>query len=227
MALARLALAAPIAAVILGCGAGAPPPAAGAAARPDGSTEPGSFQGTRWGTYHSKRFELSLGLPGGADWKIDDHRSAWLRATHAPTQSSIGLRIWGEDRNVTRSSCYARAREWDPELPDVEATTLIDDRTRSLFGSREARVAVGVLGGDATNPTRGFVVAVSADIRRCIVVAFRTQVRGPSAEDEVADRLVIMADKVLPSVKLDQSFTLSREPAIPPPAAPGGAFGGF
>src|SRR5258706_1806931 len=224
MAHARLVLAGSVAVVMFGCGGSGASPAAEPDARRGFAAEPlGSFQGTRWGTYHSKRFELSLGLPDGAGWKIDDHRSAWLRATHSPTQSSIGLRTWGEEGNVTRSSCYARAREWDPELPDLDAMTLIDDRTRLLFGSRDVRVAVGIVAGNATAPaTGGIVVAVSADVRRCIVLAFRTQVRGPSSQDEVADRLVIVADKVLPSLKLDQSFTPSREPAIPPPAAPGG-----
>jgi hypothetical protein len=42
----------------------------------------------------------------------------------------------------------------------------------------------------------------------------------------VADRLAIVADRVLPSMKLDQSFTPSREPVMPPPAGPGGTLGG-
>jgi hypothetical protein len=167
-----------------------------------------------------------MGLPDGATWKIDDHRSGWLRATHEPTHSALLLRTWAEDSNVTRKACYARAREWEPRLPDVDAAPLIDDKTRPLLGSRDARVAVGVLvrGGPAP-VTGGFVVAIVGDVRRCAVVAYQTEASGQLAEDEVADRLAIVSDRLLPSMKADQSFAPSREPAIPLPGAAGGAGG--
>jgi hypothetical protein len=214
--------------VVFGCGGSGGLPAAEPDARRGLPAESiGSFQGTRWGTFHSKRFELSLGLPDGGAWKIDDHRTAWLRATHASTRSSFSLRSWTEDMNVTRKSCYARARTWEPGLPDLEGQLLIDDKVRVLLGTHDARVAVGVDARADPDPvTGGFVVAIVGDIRRCVVVAFETETRGAAAQDEVADRLAIVADRVLPSMKLDQSFTPSREPVMPPPAGPGGTLGG-
>jgi hypothetical protein len=215
-----------MAVVTFGCAGSAPPPAASADAR--GEPPNGTFQGTRWGTFHSKRFEMSIGLPDGAAWKIDDHRSGWLRAEHPGTRSTFALRFWSEADNVTRKGCYARAREWDPELPDLEAQALIDDRMRPWLGFRDARVAVGVAVRPGSAPaTGGFVVAIVGDVRRCALAAFRTEAEGAAAQDEVADRLVVVSDRVLPSMKLDQSFTPSREPARPLPGASGGPGGGL
>jgi len=209
------------------CGASAPAPASQPGPAPAASTDAlASFEGTHWGTYHSKRFEVSLDLPDGASWKIDDHRSPWMRATHEATRSTLLLRSWSEDQNVTRQACYARAREWEPSLPDLEMSPLIDDSMRKLMGDKDARVAVGVAPPAAPGAmTGGFVLTVVGSVRRCLVVAFQTQAGGPSAGDEVAGRLALVADRLLPSLKSDQSFAPSREPLTGSPVAPGGAGG--
>jgi hypothetical protein len=226
MAHARVVRCAPLAVLIVGCAGTEAVPAAAVTPAPAPVETHGSFQGARWGTFHSKRFELSLGLPDGSTWKIDDHRSGWLRATHAPTRSALLVRAWSETENVTRKACYARARQWESGLPDLDAQPLIDDQMRSLLGYRDAaRVAVGVLvRGGAEPATGGFVVAIVGEIRRCFLVAFQTEASGAAAQDEVADRLAIVSDRLLPSMKLDQSFTPSREPAMLSPG-PGGAGG--
>lgn len=121
---------------------------------------------------------------------------------------------------MTRKGCYARAREWDPRLPDLDGAALIDDGLRPLLKNQDARVAVGVVAAPALS-TGGFVVAIAGAIRRCMVVVFQTEARGPAAQDEVADRLVLVSDRLLPSLALDQSFAPSREP-VTGPLAPGG-----
>jgi len=201
--------------IVAGCGASAPVASSPSGPTPVASAEaPATFEGTRWGTFHSKRFELSLGLPDGSSWKIDDHRSPWMRADHEATHSTILLRSWSEGENVTRKACYARAREWAPSLPDLESLSLIDDGTRKLVGDKDARVAVGVVPAAPGASTGGFVVAVVGSVRRCIVLAFQTETSGPTAADEVAGSLALIADRLLPSLKLDQSFAPSREPLM-------------
>ena len=222
MAHARVAV---IAAVVFisACGS-APQPAAETA--PSSSALPSSktFDGTAWATFHSKRFELSLRLPDGPAWRIDDHRSPWLRATHEGTRSKIVLRSWREDENVTRGACYARARAWDPSLPDLDALRLLEDGVRPL-DSQSARVIVGLAGAADAPSIGGFVLAIVGEVRRCLVVAYETEAKGAAAEGEVADRLAIVADRLLPAIKLDQSFAPSREPAMPSRPGPGGAGG--
>jgi hypothetical protein len=177
-----------------------------------------------WATFHSKRFELSLRLPDGKAWRIDDHRSPWLRATHDGTRSKIALRGWREEENVTRGGCYARARGWDPTLPDLDASRLLDDAVRPL-DAQSARVIVGLVGAAEAPSIAGFVLAIVGDVRRCLLVAYQTEAQGPAAEGDVADRLAIVADRLLPTIKLDQRFAPSREPAIPSRPGPGGPGG--
>jgi hypothetical protein len=215
------------------CGS-APPPLAAESAATAALPASKSFDGTAWATFHSKRFELSLRLPDGPAWRIDDHRSPWLRATHEGTRSKIALRSWREDENVTRSACYARARGWDPSLPDLDASRLLDDAVRPL-DAKSARVVVGIAGaagptdaaGEAPGgaPVGGFVLAIVGDVRRCLLLAYETEASGPAAEGDVADRLAIVAERLLPTVKLDQSFAPSREPAIPSRPGAGGTGG--
>jgi len=189
------------------------------------ATASASFDGAPWATFHSKRFELSLRLPDGPAWRIDDHRSPWLRATHEATHSKIAVRAWREDENVTRAACYARAKAWDPSLPDLEASRLLDDGVRSI-DTQNARVVVGLAGRAEAALTAGFVVAIVGEVRRCLLLAYETEAGGPAAEGDVADRLAIVADRLLRTLRFDQSFAPSREPAIPSRPGPGGAGGG-
>ncbi|MET0595642.1 MAG: hypothetical protein ABW133_23295 [Polyangiaceae bacterium] len=206
---------------IAACG-GAPGPVA--EAPPAASVAPASsksFDGAGWATFHSKRFELSLRFPDGPAWKIDDHRSPWLRATHDGTRSKIALRAWREEENVTRAACYARARGWDPNLPDLDRARLLEDDARPVDG-QPARVVVGLDGVAEGASIGGFVLAIVGDVRRCLLVAYQTEAAGPAAEGDVADRLAIVAERLLATIKLDQSFAPSRVPAIPSRPGPGG-----
>ena len=221
MADARVALAAFV--FIAAC-SGAPPPAAEVAPVAPAPALKKSFEGASWAPFHSKRFELSVRLPDGPAWRIDDHRTPWLRAGHEGTRSKIALRGWREEENVTRATCYARARGWDPSLPDIDAARLVEDGVR-VVASQDARVVVGLGGVADGSSIAGFVLAIVAEVRRCLLVAYQTEASGPAAEGEVAERLAIVADRLLPSIKLDQSFAPSREPAIPSRPAPGGAGG--
>lgn len=220
MAHARIAIAASLTA-IAACGGAqeyvAEAPAAASATAPPSK----SFDGGGWAPFHSKRFELSLRFPDGPAWKIDDHRSPWLRATHDGTRSKISLRAWREEENVTRAGCYAKARGWDANLPDLDRARLLEDGSREVVG-QSARVVVGLDGLGEGAPIGGFVLAIVGDVRRCFLVAYQTEAVGPTAEGDVADRLAIVADRLLASIKLDQSFAPSRVPATPSRPGPGG-----
>jgi hypothetical protein len=212
--------------VVAAC-ASAPAPAPGPSAPPQApASAPATFEGARWGKFHSKRFDFSLALPDGSAWKIDDHRSKWLDATHAATHSSLLARSWNEEQNVTRKACYAQAREWERVLPDLDSQPLIDDGIKKVLGNEDARVAVGL---DARTPSTqgidGFVVVIVGSVKRCMVFAFQTHADGQGAGDEIASRLAIIAERFVPSLSLDQSFAPSREPLTGAPGAPGGVGG--
>ncbi len=100
---------------------------AAAVGQGEAAGEAAAFERGRWGTYHSKRLELSLALPDGRAWRIDDHSTLWLRATHAASSSALLARVWFEPSPVNDERCYARAREWEPRLPDLAAARIVDD----------------------------------------------------------------------------------------------------
>jgi hypothetical protein len=185
---------------------------------PSGSPAPAfTFEGTRWGSFHSKRFELSVGLPDGQAWRIDDHRTPWLFATHDASRSSLRVRSWAEEQLVNYQACYARAREWEPKLPDLEALRVIDDHSAKFGQGMDARVVVGIEppsvrqepSGKSAPASSGFVIAVGASVRKCMIVAYQT---AGSMPEEIAGKLVVVTDRLVGSVKLDESFVPGREP---------------
>ena len=124
---------------------------------------------------------------------------------HGPTVNSSPVRH--------ATTARANGRE---SLPDVDREHLVADDLRKLLKGKDARVAVGVTDtGMTPKSTGGFVVAVMADVRRCVVFAFETQAMGASAEDVVLDRLTLVTERLLPSLESDASFAPVRETATP------------
>src|SRR5207253_11167008 len=78
-----------------------------------------------WGRFHSKRFQLSIPLPDGKTWKIDDHSKPELVATHAPTSSRVTVITTTEEELVNRKHCETRARNLGI-VPANELTTVDD-----------------------------------------------------------------------------------------------------
>lgn len=195
-----------------GAPASAPPREPESAVAPMDAPSAGASRDTAWGRFYSRRFELSFGLPDGAHWAIDDHTTPWLAAHHDGTRSTLVVRSWNEDELATRASCYARARSWDHALPDLDAQPLVDDRVRTLAGAIDARVAVGVVPGKASDLV-GFAAAAGASIRRCLVLVFRTTVdkSETGVTDVVAGRLATATEEVFASLKLADSLAAPHE----------------
>lgn len=206
-----------------------PPGPAGSAAA--------SFAG-RWGTYHSRRFELSFALPDGKAWRIDDHRTPWLLATHEATGSRLVVRAWSELGVPTEKACYQKARSWDPSLPELEGAPALVDQVRKLKSGLEARLVIAAtIGPDEPAPRRegaapaaseraagGFLALAAAPGRKCVVFVYRTGEARPGGREAVLDRLAEIENGTLESFALDEAFTVPREapsssPIPPPPAA--------
>ncbi len=213
--LRRLALVAVVLAAT-GCGEVATsraPATSGAAAAATAS----GFDELRSGRYHSKRFELSLELPGGKQWTVDDHDGADLVAVHAPTSSRLTLRVLalGELANRRRCEIEARSRSLVPAKLAV-----LDESDQGGPPGFDTRVIVGVVPRDEAAapgpPLRGHVLAFAAKLRRCLVFDFTAEVPA-GAEATLGDRLAIATVSILPTVELDPAFT---EADAPVPLAP-------
>ena len=79
--------------------------------------------------YHSRRLALSLPLPDGGAWRIDDHSRPELVATHAPTRSRLVVAVFRAGR-ARRPRAVRRAR------PVASGLVHEDELTSELHPSR-------------------------------------------------------------------------------------------
>jgi len=169
--------------------------------------------------YQSKRLALSLPLPDGAAWRIDDHSRPELVATHAPTRSKIVVAVMRTDALVGRSQCEDLAHE-HKLVPSGDLSTLEDEVaiTQSTFDTR-IRVALEV-GTRADRPIVGHVMAFGGFLRKCLVFDFSTEVDGASSSPVLSSRLAFARARILGGLKLDPFGTISRGAPSGPDDAP-------
>jgi hypothetical protein len=209
-----------LAGVALGLAAcGGPPSAASPAPRGPASTaQLTSFAAGPWGTFRSKRFDLELPLPDGHAWRIDDHTTGWLVATHAPTASTLLVRTWREDANMNRARCEERARSWRA-LPDREGTDLIEQFDLALPPDHDTHAEVRAgRGGARADTITGAVLAFGGFARKCFAYVYATSASGPGAEAAVGDRLAVMAHGSLEKLTFTSELApaRSRGPTLEP-----------
>jgi hypothetical protein len=160
--------------------------------------------GGRLPRYHSKRLSLSLPLPDGPAWRIDDHTSQALVATHAPTRSRVLVAVFRAEEPVGRAQCEDLART-SGLLPTGPFRTLDDavEVTQSTFDTR-VRVALRP-GADPRQPLVGEVTAVGGFLRKCYVFDFTTEVDGADDEPALSSRLAFARTRILGGLEI-QSF---------------------
>jgi hypothetical protein len=198
------------------CGGGAGPAAsprlAPAAPGPPSSA---GWEGGAWGRFRSLRFDVVLTLPDGAAWRIDDRRTPWLVAEHAPTASRLRLRILREDEPRNWRGCEARAREVDPSLPALEG--VVEERADGVLAGWDAR-AWAVIKPAPDGAVEGHYLMVAANVRKCLVAHYATRAGGPQAGAVLGARLGDVAERVLGGLRVDDE--LGGPGRAPPPEKP-------
>ena len=169
--------------------------------------------------YHSKRLALSLPLPDGAAWRIDDHSRPELVATHAPTQSRIVVAVMRTAALVGRTECEALAREMKV-VPSADLSILEDEVaiTQSTFDTR-IRVALEA-GTSPDRPLVGHVMAFGGFLRKCFVFHFSTEVGDASSFPVLSSRLAFARARILGGLELDPFGSVSRDTPSGPGDAP-------
>ncbi|MFO0755719.1 MAG: hypothetical protein U0359_04480 [Byssovorax sp.] len=188
-----------------------------------------AFGAGKSGDFVSTRLGLTLPLPDGKSWSIDDHTGSWLVATHAATGSTLSVRTFRVDGAATRARCEEEAR-LRRKLPDREGAEIVEQHALDVPADFDTRVEVGVVtplpGGRGAkakeSQIHGFVLAFGGKAHRCFAYAFTTAAEGPGAEQAVGERLATMAQASLAKVKLHSELSpeIGREP-LPGEAAPG------
>jgi hypothetical protein len=152
--------------------------------------------------YYSKRLAVTLALPDGKAWRIDDHTRPELVATHPPTLSRVVVAVFHADEVVGRSQCEALSRARNL-VPAGDLRTLEDEAafTQQAFDTR-VWVAIDTRGGPE-GALVGYVMAFGGLLRKCFAFVFSTQVRGASEEPVLASRLAFARARILGGLTLD------------------------
>lgn len=199
MALARLTA---CALVLAGCGgADRSGPRAPLATAPSGKAAEYASDDASWGKFHSKRFLLSVPLPDGRAWKIDDHHGAELVAVHAATSSKLSLVATREEGLMNRARCEARARA-SGLVPAVNLATVEDD-VHVGPDAYDSRVWVALDPGKPGAPVRGHVFLFGAFLRQCLLVHLETEVPSSNDEGVLASRLAVASSRIVKAIVLD------------------------
>ncbi len=169
-----------------------------------------------WGSFHSKRFQLTIPLPDGRAWKIDDHRAPELVAVHAPTDSRLTIAVSREDELMNRQRCEQRARlrGWVPTTP----LSTVEDEVRTGPEAYDSRVWVAIgtsppRGPADAPPIEGHVFLFGAFLRTCLTVHLTTRAP-PDAEAVLASRLAIASSRIVKAIALDPLRT-TDEATVP------------
>jgi hypothetical protein len=164
--------------------------------------------------FHSKRFSLSLPLPDGHAWRIDDHSGEALVARHAPTRSTVTVAVFRSDELAGRSQCEALARE--RKLVPPGELQILEDQSGITNETFDTRTVVAVQpGAGPDQPLVGHVMAFGGFLRKCFVFDFSTEVDGAADEAILSARLAYARARILGGMTIEALGTVPREKPLP------------
>ncbi len=173
-----------------------------------------------WGRFRSRRHGLSVPFPDGTSWRIDDHSSQWLDATHV-AGVRVRLRSWVEPKPVSWQHCEREARRLAPDIPFRQEGGAIDEYvSHELFAPDfTSGVVVGLSAADPhTQTLQGHVLAFGASARRCVIYWFHASANGPKGAPMLGDRLELgtrIAENIIYVARLPDGPLESISPPQP------------
>jgi hypothetical protein len=167
-----------------------------------------------WPKLHSSRFHMSVPVPDGRGWVVDDHSRPELVATHAPTHSRLVVFLENEPSLVNRQRCEARARE----LGLVPGGTLrtVEDAVTIGPDAYDTRVWVALEPSkNEGGPITGHLFAFGAYVRRCMIVHLTSVVGSGRDEAVLSQRLALARVRLLQGITFDNFQDVPREQEAP------------
>ncbi len=155
--------------------------------------------------FHSTRFGVSVPLPDGPRWRIDDHKTPVMRATHeaSPPESGnsrsvVELAVWREEELVNRAKCEKRA--YEKGLAKEPAGEEISSELVGAPTGFDTGVWIGADHDDKM--VTGQLVAFGAFIHKCLYFRFETKAELKDAAI-VSDRLAFARLRIFGGLTLD------------------------
>jgi hypothetical protein len=152
--------------------------------------------------YHSLRFDLTVPLPDGRTWKIDDHHERALVARHAPTHSTLTLLTFTEPELMSRQKCEARATEMG--LLALHDPHTIEDLTTVGPDAFDSRIWIALeAGASGSAALVGHAILVGGYVHKCLLVHYATEVSSEKDESLLTSRLAVARLRILAGVQMD------------------------
>ena len=168
-----------------------------------------------WGKFASKRFDLTIALPDGHAWRIDDHKTHWLVASHPASSTVVRVRMWREPELMSRDRCERRARDWTRDIPIIADARLLERRSEPELPAPgyDTELVSGIANAQRQGElVEGFILGFGASMKRCIAMVLTTSSNGPGASERVGDRLGI-GMRLLESISFRSDLdAITREP---------------
>ncbi|HET9931829.1 MAG TPA: hypothetical protein VFQ35_14105 [Polyangiaceae bacterium] len=191
--------------LVIACASQPPPPkvAPGPAPQPSSNgrvtAASQSLVDGGWGERLLRRLALGVQLPDAAHWR-EVGGSRWVRLEHPTSRSLLELSTSRERRLVSPEECEQRARLERPELPRPAEGEALDRRRAKLPDETFTNVTVSLeeAGGEELV---GHLTFFGASVGRCLVGHFSTRVSGAERDQEVARRLRLAVDGILPTLR--------------------------
>ncbi len=176
---------------------------------------------TTFAPFHSKRHMLTVRLPDGKAWRIDDHTAAELRALHTPTSTELWAAIEPAGELVGRAQCEAISRQ-KGRVPAVELRTLEDHVT---VGPEAFDTRIWVALEIGASSIAGHVFAFGGNLRTCLFFHLRTVVPGIGNEVALSERLAVAKTEIFGRLAIDPprvtvEADVPRAPATSAPKRP-------
>lgn len=172
--------------------------------------------------YRSHRFALSLPLPDGRAWRIDDHSQPALVATHAPTRSRLVVSLFSADQLVGRTQCedLARSRKLVPD--DGGGGRTVEDHVAITQQTFDTRIRVTLEPGNGPDRSlSGRVTAFGGFLRKCFAFVYTTNVDAVTDEAILSSRLAVVRTRILGGLELEPFDVVPRDSPAGPKLAPG------
>jgi hypothetical protein len=152
--------------------------------------------------YHSARFKLSVPLPDGRLWKIDDHHDRALVARHASTRSTLTVLTFTDPELVNRQRCQERAIETG--LLSLHDPRTIEDETTIGPDAFDSRIWIALEPGASPGvPVTGHALLIGGFVHKCLFVHYVTDVASEKDEPTLTARLAVARLRILGGVRME------------------------
>jgi hypothetical protein len=128
--------------------------------------------------------------------------------------STLLLRLWPSENRMNRDKCEAQARE-KRELPLRDETELLEVFDLATPPGFDTQVEVRLTTG-ADGTLFGIVLGFGGSGRRCFALTYVTQDRSPGKDRIVADRLAVLLERSVKTLRFSRDTDAPSGRDAPP-----------